>query len=130
MLSSGQRQEQGQQRSAKTMPLEFMIDSQAAYAHGGHGWTARQLLAVAGRKIGQKQAGRRQGAESRCALPARQGHKAGGDATANVLTGLLAQVAIEESESQWKLAKSCAAYSVASRNGALLILSAGAGCSD
>src|SRR6218665_2185441 len=45
-----------QKRTAKTLPLECLIDSQAAHPNGGHARIARQLLAGASRKIGQQQA--------------------------------------------------------------------------
>ena len=45
-----------QKRTAETLAREFLIDSQAAHTNGGHGRMARQLLADAGRKIGQQQA--------------------------------------------------------------------------
>ncbi len=43
------------------MPLECLIDGQAAHANGGHGRITGQLLAAAARKIGQQQACRCQG---------------------------------------------------------------------
>lgn len=84
-----------QQRTAQTLALESLIDSQAAHTNGGHGRIARQLLAGAGRKIGQQQACRCQGVVASCARPIGQGHEAGGHATANVLGDLFAQVAVQ-----------------------------------
>ena len=85
----------GQQRTAQTLPLECLIDGQAAHANGGHGGIARQLPADACRKVGQQQACRCQGVVARDALAVCQCHKTGSYPATNVLGGVLTQVAVE-----------------------------------
>jgi hypothetical protein len=68
------------------LPLEYLIDGQAAHAYRWHGRVAWQLLAVAGRKISEQQACRRQGVVAGDALSLSQGDKTGGNASANILS--------------------------------------------